>query len=150
MNVKKLAVFAVIMLVVVGVLYWTSDTRKDRAVWSTLQDRMAAQSANRVEIAGVLERHKKVLSATETEIFARIVREADFESSNREKHGSTSDGRVTLILADGSKIGMNYYIGGDHVVSPRFALSPLEIDYDSQFYIESQHLANWMTTWLQR
>lgn len=78
--------------------------------------------------------------------FLLLFKAANFESSNRLGHGPTPDGNFTFVFED-QEVSVRYLVGANGI-SPRFELSPRHIDPNTQFYVESEAVAEMLEKYI--
>jgi hypothetical protein len=145
----KMLPAVLVLILAAGLWYWNSDDRKDRAVWKEFRDRLTADQVKGIEL-NMHERGQAVeLSESEQAMMLELLKQAAFESSNRIGHGATASGIMLLTFTEGYEVPVRIY-GGQERVSNRFELSPERIDEESQFYVTSEELADFLEQKLER
>ncbi|MGF7036103.1 hypothetical protein J2T17_007154 [Paenibacillus mucilaginosus] len=141
-NVRRKTITTLIGLALVAaVVLWNSDNIKDVLVWNEFHKSLNQDQVEEITI-NLLPDQKIQLDKNEKNELLRLLRDAKFESSNRMKHGSTPDGSLLLQFKN-IGISVSYY-RGTAGVSSIFELSPRHIDHETQFYIESEALGNFI------
>lgn len=121
---------------------------KDKRVWNQFHQELNPKLIEEVILINGAENIK--LNKSEKEEFIQEFSNATFESSNRERKGSTPDGHFLLNFKNNTEVSVSYMIGGKEKLSPRFELSPRHLDPETQFFIESEELSNFIEARLSK
>ncbi|MDQ0876534.1 hypothetical protein QFZ77_005193 [Paenibacillus sp. V4I3] len=141
---KSILLLAGLILVAISAfLYLNTDERKNSRLWDKIRSGIDEKQVEEVSI-NHLHSQKIVLNKTEQMELLRLVKQAEFQSSNRIGHGSTPDGNISINFKD-KQISFSYLIGGKGV-SSRFETSPKDMDPDAQFHVEGESLAKFLET----
>ncbi|WP_068775704.1 hypothetical protein [Paenibacillus sp. FJAT-26967] len=129
-------------LIICSIVYWNKDYIKDWMNWSTVSSEIENYDVNKITINPLMKSSITINEEDKLEI-VNLLKKAKYVSSNRQGHGSTPDGSLTLYFHK-KILSFAYYKDSRGHVSSSFELSPKYIEENSQFWIKSDELAEFL------
>ena len=127
---------AVAVALVAGLVFWNTDDAKDRRVWRRFTDELTDANVTRIEFGGP-GRPMTLSDADRSELLA-LLRQAEFDRSNRAGEGPTPGAVISLIFRDGRQVNIGMW------GFTTYELSPHHLDPGAQFLIKSEPLGIWL------